>query len=87
LDFRGIRIGVIPGEGWRESTIPHAAPDLLINLSAFPYYFNRFEKPDKSSFRSCLGSCGVPLLSVNQAGGNDELILTAPAWCLTKREI
>ena len=26
LDFRGIRIGVIPGEGWRESTIPHA-PD------------------------------------------------------------
>jgi len=84
LDFRGIRIGVIPGEGWRESTIPHAAPDLLINLSAFPYYFNGLQSRIKALSGHALG-CGVPLLSVNQAGGNDELIFDGSSMVFDKK--
>jgi len=88
LDFCGLRLGVTIcediwtrepfglGQRYRDDPVREVAghgPDLLINLSASPYHVGKQEQ-----IRELLALHAeehkIPLLHVNQVGGNDELV-------------
>ncbi|KPK87049.1 MAG: NAD+ synthetase, partial [Bacteroides sp. SM23_62_1] len=48
-------------------------PDLVINLAASPFSFTKFETK-KSIFINTAKKYGIPVIYVNQVGGNTELI-------------
>lgn len=54
-------------------TLGAIVPDLLINLSASPYHLGKLQKRYQVFSRVCT-TYNLPLLYVNQAGGNDSLV-------------
>ena len=54
-------------------TLARAGADLLVNLSASPYWYRKQEMRAEIFGRQ-VREHGVPLLYVNQVGGNDDLI-------------
>ncbi|MCF8030191.1 MAG: NAD+ synthase [Desulfohalobiaceae bacterium] len=88
LDFRGLRLGVTicediwtrepfgPGQRYRNDPVRDVAehdPDLLINISASPYHVGKQEKINELLALHAREH-KIPLLYVNQVGGNDELV-------------
>jgi len=87
-EFRGRRLGIsICEDAWHEAELwstPHyardplaelvdAGADLLINVSASPFTLpKRDERP--RMFQAAARRFGIPLLFVNQACGNDDLV-------------
>lgn len=60
-----------------------SAPDLLINISASPYYLRRFETRLKVAQKSA-ETLKCPILFCNQVGGNDSLIFDGYSFCLDR---
>lgn len=58
------------------------APDVLINLSASPYYFRRHETRLKVC-AAAAQSLNCPVLFCNQVGGNDSLIFDGYSLCVS----
>jgi NAD+ synthase (glutamine-hydrolysing) len=81
LVFRGLRLG------FSFDTVDSAdSPDLLISMSAFPYYINGLEKRIRM-LSSLAKTNAVPLLAVNQVGGNDELIFDGSSMAFDKNGV
>jgi NAD+ synthase (glutamine-hydrolysing) len=87
-EFRGKKIAVtICEDVWQHSgtvgythyrsdpvlELKKKRPDLLLNLSGSPYYFNR-KDVRLSVFRSVATTLGCPVVLVNQVGVNDQLV-------------
>jgi NAD+ synthase (glutamine-hydrolysing) len=87
-EFRGKKIAVtICEDVWQHSgnvgytnyrrnpvlDLKKKRPDLLLNLSGSPYYFNR-KDARLSVFRSVATTLGCPIVLVNQVGANDQLV-------------
>ncbi len=88
VEFRGVKLGIsVCEDAWNETELwatPHYARDplaelvdagaeLLINLSASPFTLpKRDERP--RMFQAAARRFGVPMLFVNQACGNDDLV-------------
>ncbi len=88
FSFKGIKIALTIGEDLRDeqsfgnkfekpaSPMDDTAsynPDIIINLSASPFSHTRIE-PRKKIFTSKAARHGIPVVTVNQAGANTELI-------------
>src|SRR5690606_35466601 len=59
-------------------------PDLLLNLSGSPYYFNR--KEDRLSvFRTAAISLRCPVIFCNQVGVNDQLVFDGYSFYLNEK--
>lgn len=82
--FRGQRLGLSVCEDiWSEplryplnpvtELVAAGRPDVLINISASPYYHGKLEERARV-FRDLCRSQGLPLLYVNQVGGQDSLL-------------
>jgi len=99
LDFGGLRLGLtvcediwtrepfVPGQRYRQDPVRDVAehgPDLLINLSASPYHVGKQEQ-----IRELLAlharEHGLPVLYVNQVGGNDELVFHGRSMALDRQ--
>nr|WP_321464770.1 NAD+ synthase [uncultured Desulfobulbus sp.] len=57
-------------------------PDCLINISASPYYYGKLEERQRIFARLCREN-NVPLLYVNQVGGQDGLIFDGHSMVIT----
>jgi NAD+ synthase (glutamine-hydrolysing) len=59
-------------------------PDLLLNLSASPYYFKKKDFKVEQVYAPCARALNCPLVLCNQVGGNDSLIFDGYSVCLNK---
>ncbi|HIE06766.1 MAG TPA: NAD+ synthase [Desulfarculaceae bacterium] len=97
--FRGELLGIsICEDAWNEAEakLPHlyaqnplpqlgrAGATLLINLSASPYYLGK-EQLRFATLSRQSKQLGLPLIMVNQVGGNDELIFDGCSLILNNR--
>jgi len=97
--FRGELLGIsICEDAWNEAEakLPHlyaqnplqqlgrAGATLLINLSASPYYLGK-EQLRFATLARQSKQLGLPLIMVNQVGGNDELIFDGCSLILNNR--
>ncbi len=88
VDFRGRRIGIticedawnvpgyLPGPLYDDDPVCDLAKvpvDLIVNISASPYHLGKIRRVGELLKRQA-ACAGVPLVYVNQVGGNDELI-------------
>ncbi|MEQ8201611.1 MAG: NAD+ synthase [Syntrophomonadaceae bacterium] len=89
VTYKGLRLGItICEDAWNESDLWKGAVrydwdpvaelagqgiDLLINISASPYYLNKEEVRCRLMSKHARNH-GVPVIYLNQVGGNDELI-------------
>lgn len=72
LTFKGYRLAVAVGDDVWEDT-GYGDVDLIINISARPYRYGEFMSHQDGLSRIAR-EAGVPLVYVNQVGGNDELV-------------
>jgi len=85
VSFRGFRLGVpICEDIWSSTVTRHLAVDgidLLIVPNGSPF---EMDKPDLRVrlARERVAECGVPLLYVNQVGGQDELVFDGASFAL-----
>ncbi len=99
VDFRGVRLGVTICEDlWsREPSslgqdhscdpvgeLAEFSPDLILNLSAFPYYAGNMEEVLDLLALHCRKN-KTALAYVNQVGGNDELVFQGGSTVLDRR--
>lgn len=71
LTFRGHRLAVAVGDDVYTSECRDA--DLIIDISATPYRYGQF-KQHNDILAGIAKKMGVPLVYVNQVGGNDDLV-------------
>lgn len=97
FDIFGARLGItICEDGWGPQALParrlyeedpiafHARKlkvDLIINISASPFEVGK-EAERFSLFQRCAKDYKLPLIIVNQVGGNDELIFNGASFAL-----
>ena len=95
IDFRGRRLGITICEDVLSepmfgrplysddpvADLAHAGADLLINLSASPYFVDKHPWRVELMARH-VGRHNLPMLYVNQVGGNDELLFDGAACVL-----
>lgn len=67
-----------------QATLAGMGADLLVNISASPFHAGK-EHMRFTIYRSHARKHGIPFLSVNQVGGNDELIFDERSMCLDGR--
>lgn len=61
-------------------------PDLVLNLSASPYYFQKKDLR-KDIFLKAAKSLGAPLVVCNQVGGNDGLVFDGYSMGITRGKV
>jgi len=92
LEFRNALLGVFindvfPDEycmtSWSTSISEQNKPTLLINLSAVPYHYRSLKKR-QADLSGLAEKLQTPLFSVNQVGGNDELIFDGSSMVFDK---
>ncbi|MFA5859858.1 MAG: NAD+ synthase [Elusimicrobiota bacterium] len=97
--FKGKNIGISVGEDtlnvagnsvgtnyYNEKPVGQIAgskPDLMINISASPYYLGK-ERTRYDLVKALALKYRAPLIYVNQVGGNDELIFDGQSLCISK---
>jgi NAD+ synthase (glutamine-hydrolysing) len=98
VDIRGVPIGItICEDVWHPGPVAEAVAAgarLILNLNASPFHINKGREREEV-VRQRIAESGVPLVYVNQVGGQDELVfdgesfvmdemgevvLRAPAW-------
>jgi len=91
---QGLHYGLIVCEdSWWSSRMRHAnpfselasgpvAPDCLINIAASPYYHGKVQARQQAFGQACRQN-NVPLLYVNQVGGQDSLIFDGHSMVMT----
>ena len=88
MDFRGFKIAVtigseLVGEDIKKDQPARSIPELIINLTAAPYQYQISE--NRQSFLSGIAAAShTALLSVNQVGGNDELVFDGTSMAFDK---
>ena len=99
VNFRGVRLGVMVCEDmWTDEVaecLQESGAEILVVLNGSPYQQNKWDiRLNLAVARAT--ECGLPLIYVNQVGGQDELVfdgasfvlgddaslrVQAPAWC------
>lgn len=72
LTFRGHRLAVVVGNH-AFSDAHYEDVDLIVNISATPYRYGQFKQYD-DLLADIAKKLGIPLVYVNQVGGNDDLV-------------
>ena len=85
INFRGVRLGVMICEDmWGTEVtecLQESGAQLLIVLNGSPYSLEKWDQ--RLSFASArVGESGLPLLYVNQVGGQDELVFDGGSFVL-----
>ena len=85
FDFHGIPMGITLCEDiWEEAPMLKSVTDgarLVLNLNASPFHTNKHLKR-LSVVRARIGQAGVPVVYVNQVGGQDELVFDGQSFVL-----
>ena len=81
--YRGKRIGItICEDVWQRGPVEAAAgngADFVVNINASPFHIDRIA--ERNAIVSAKAkACGVPILYVNQVGGQDELIFDGASF-------
>lgn len=83
--IEGLKIGVLVCEdAWHEAPALHLkniGAELLIAVNASPFHIDKVEKRLRV-FGARVAQTGLPLLSVNRVGGQDELIFDGVSFAL-----
>ncbi|MEW6725657.1 MAG: NAD+ synthase [Bacillota bacterium] len=97
--FKGIRLGLTVCEDiWNDkdywdrrrydcdpvAEVMRCSPDLLVNISASPYHMGK-QAVRLDIVSSIAAKYGKPVVYVNQAGGNDELIFDGSSFAVDAR--
>ena len=87
VDIKGVQVGVTICEDiWYADPIKkskQAGAELVININASPYQFNK-TKQRIEVLQQRISEQAVPIVYVNQIGGQDELVFDGESLCLTK---
>jgi NAD+ synthase len=86
VNFRGVRIGVpICEEIWNDlgvcETLAESGAEILIVPNGSPYYRGKVEVRHQVALKQVIES-GLPLIFVNQLGGQDELVFDGASFGL-----
>ncbi len=78
VNFRGIRLGIpICEDIWNDvdvcETLAESGAEILISPNGSPYYRNKMDVRLQVVVRQVV-ECGLPLIYLNQMGGQDELV-------------
>jgi len=84
--WRGKKLGVMICEDmWKNdvaTTLKSQGAELLISINASPYETNK-EKRRESVALNCVKSTGLPLIYVNQIGGQDEIVFDGNSFFMS----
>ena len=87
ITFRGVRIGVpICEDIWRAGVVGHLArrgAELLIVPNGSPFEVDKFDQRLDLA-RDRVAESGLPLIYVNQVGGQDELVFDGGSFAINK---
>ena len=83
MELGGLRVGVCISGGDRSGKLPEGC-DLLVRLGARPW-LRRGERYDGGELRETARTAGVPVLYVNQTGGQDECVFGGEALALDRK--
>jgi NAD+ synthase (glutamine-hydrolysing) len=86
-EIAGIRVGMsICEDGWiAGGPIPQLAAggaQIVVNINSSPYYRRKFDRRVQELGARVAESGGVPLVYVNQVGGQDELVFDGASFVL-----
>lgn len=85
IDFNGIKLGVLICEDfWFPDTAAHLkaeGAEILITLNASPFAHNKKEER-LTHAQARVAETGLPFISVNQVGGQDELVFDGGSFAL-----
>lgn len=84
VNFRGVRLGVpICEEIWNDlgvcETLAESGAELLVVPNGSPYYRGKLDVRHQVALRQVIES-GLPLIFVNQLGGQDELVFDGASF-------
>jgi len=86
LSFRGRKLGVLICEdGWHQDVAAELAArgaELLIAVNASPFETGKVERRIKDVAGARVAETGLPLLYVNQSGGQDEIVFDGGSFAL-----
>ncbi len=87
VDIRDVKIGVtICEDVWCAQPVKEsvrAGAELIININASPYYIDKASERVRV-LRTRIEEQGVPIIYVNQVGGQDELVFDGESLCINK---
>ena len=85
VNFRGVRFGVLVGDDISTPDVAEAlsecGAELLVHLSAVPFATDGMDRRIGVAVAR-VTETGLPLLTVNQAGGQDELVFDGSSFAL-----
>ncbi|MFC0179066.1 NAD+ synthase [Thorsellia kenyensis] len=85
-EFKGIKLGLLICEDiWDKATIKQTAEagaQILISIHGSPYYLNK-QNVRYDLVENIIKQFNIPLIYVNQVGGQDELIFDGHSFALT----
>jgi NAD+ synthase len=85
VDFRGIRLGVMVCEDMWTSDVAEClsetGAEILVVLNGSPFELDKWEEREGLA-RKRIGETGLPLIYVNQVGGQDELVFDGNSFAL-----
>lgn len=87
VDIKGVQVGITICEDiWFADPIKktkQAGAELVVNLNASPYQYNK-TKQRIEVLKRRISEQEIPIVYVNQIGGQDELVFDGESLCLTK---
>ncbi len=87
VNIKGVQVGITICEDiWYEEPIKkskEAGAEIVINLNASPYQFNK-TKQRLDILRQRITEQKIPIIYINQIGGQDELVFDGESLCLDK---
>lgn len=86
VDFRGVRLGLTVCEDiWFDAPVAQsvsAGAEMILNLNASPYHMGKHEERVALVGRH-VESHGIPVIYVNQFGGQDELVFDGSSFAMS----
>ena len=86
VDFRGVRLGLTVCEDiWFDAPVAQsvaAGADMILNLNASPYHMGKHEERVTLVGRH-VESHSIPIIYVNQFGGQDELVFDGSSFAMS----
>ncbi|MGF1628430.1 MAG: NAD+ synthase [Kiloniellaceae bacterium] len=85
VNFRGVRLGVMVCEDmWKADVcecLEESGAEILVVINGSPYELNKTEERIQLAVQR-IGETGLPLIYVNQVGGQDELVFDGASFVL-----
>lgn len=88
IDCKGIKLGITICEDiWFSEPVAQAADagaEIILNLNASPFRQGKWELRE-AEVRQRVNETGLPIVYVNQVGGQDELVFDGCSFCLSAK--